>query len=253
MKESFKVSRRNWSAALPLLVLCSSIVLPAERSAEEILAAVDGIRAPGPSFAFDLKIDWRPAGKESVIQKMSVSVKDLKKSLVRFTDPPENRGRLLLMVGQDLWIHIPSSNQAIRIAPQQRLLGQVANGDVARVIYSYDYKASLAGTDIFGQTSCKVLELSAKTAEATYGKIRMWVDAQNDRPLKAEYYTSTGKLLKTGLYEDYQRILGKDRPMRITIADAVRKGDMTALELSRMRIADLPDSDFSKDTFKYAH
>lgn len=247
------MSRTSWAIALFLVVFCSSNALTAERSAEEILAAVDSIRAPGPSFAFDLRIESRPEGKEPVIQKMSVSVKDLKKSLVRFTDPPENRGRVLLMVGQDLWIHIPSTNQPIRISPQQRLLGQVANGDVARVVYSYDYKASLVGTETFAQASCNVLELIAKTPEATYGKIRMWVDAGNNRPLKAEFYASTGKLLKTGLYDDYQRVLGKDRPMRVAITDAVRKGDVTTLEISNMRISDFPESDFAKGNLKYAH
>ena len=159
-----------------LLFICFGSVraFSAEASAQEILKNIDAIRAPGPAFAFDLSVVSTPNGKSSTTQKFSVSVKDFTKSLVRFTDPPENRGRVLLMVGQNLWIQIPSTNQPVRISPQQRLLGQVSNGDVARVIYSYDHTPTLKGSETFDGAECHILELTAKTPEATYGKILLW-------------------------------------------------------------------------------
>jgi outer membrane lipoprotein-sorting protein len=247
------VSRIALYAAVVLLICCSAWTAPADASADDILAAVDSIRAPGTGFMFDVTLVSRPKGKNPVIQKFTVSVKDRTKSLVRFTAPPENRGRVLLMVGQNLWIHIPSTNQAIRISPQQRLLGQVANGDVARVVYSYDYTPALRGTDILNGLSSKVLELAAKTPEATYGKIILWVASSDSRPIKAEFYASSGKLLKTAMYTGYQRILSKDRPMRIEIADEVRKGDISTLDFTKLRLVDLPESEYEKDNLKYIH
>ncbi len=135
-------------------------------------------------------------------------------------------------------------------------LGQVANEAVARVVYSYDYRAalSLRGTQTLNGASCNLLELTAKTADATtYGKILLWVDSNDDRPPKAELYASSGKLLKSALYEDYQRILGKDRPMRIQISDEVRKGDVSILEFSKLRLVDLRESDYEKANLKYIH
>ena len=217
------------------------------------MKSIDDIRAPGPSFTFDLAVVSTPKGKSATTQKFNVSVKDLTKSLVRFTDPPENRGRVLLMVGQNLWIQIPSTNQPVRISPQQRLLGQVSNGDVARVVYSFDYGPTLKGQAQVDGTPCNELELTAKTSDATYGRILLWSDAANDRPLKAEFYTTDGRLLKTALYKNYVHVLGKARPMLTEISDAVRHGDETTLQESDLRIANQPASDFEKDNLKYIH
>jgi len=225
-----------------------------QRSAVEILKGIDDIRAPGPNFAFDLTVVATPKGKNPTTQKFSVAVKDLTKSLVRFTDPPENRGRVLLMVGQNLWIQIPSTNQPVRISPQQRLLGQVSNGDVARVVYSFDYEPTLkdAAASVEG-AACNELELTAKTQDATYARILLWADAANNRPLKAEFYSSDARLLKTAVYKNYAHVIGKARPMRIEIADAIHLGDFTTLDETNLRIANQPTSDFEKDNLKYVH
>jgi len=56
-------------------------------SSEEILKKIDQIRAPGDTFVFDLKITYKKEGKEDIIQKFAVRVKDADKSLVKFTYP----------------------------------------------------------------------------------------------------------------------------------------------------------------------
>ena len=244
---------RNYHRLFLFFALAAANLRPAERNAEEILKGVDAVRAPGPNFAFELTVVSTPKGKSPTTQKFTVSVKDLTKSLVRFTDPPENRGRVLLMVGQNLWIQIPSTNQPVRISPQQRLLGQVSNGDVARVVYSADYQPSLKGSEQVDGTPCNELELNAKTPEATYGRILLWADAANDRPLKAEFYAPGGKLLKTAVYKDYRLVLGKSRPMRTEIVDDVRTGDATTLDETNLHIDNRPDSDYEKDNLKYVH
>lgn len=219
-------------------------------SPEEILRAVDNIRAPGPTFTFDLKLTYLRPRRAAVIQKFDVAVKEATKSLVRFNAPEEIRGRAMLMVGRDMWMYVPTVNQPIRISAQQRLLGPVSNADVARVIYSYDYSAKLLGTEDVEQAHCDKLELTAKTPDAAYGRIILWSEARSHRPLQAQFYATTGKQLKTAFYKDYQSSQGKERPMLVEIRDEIRSGESSRLEYSNFRLANTPDSYFTKDNLR---
>jgi hypothetical protein len=52
------------------------------------------------------------------------------RSLIRFVSPSRDTNKLMLKNGNDLWFFDPASKASIRLSPQQRLLGQAANGDV---------------------------------------------------------------------------------------------------------------------------
>lgn len=252
----------QWSPALVrgarrlvLLPLCLgfwSASVAAAPTPEELLRAVDNVRAPGPSFTFDLKLTYSRPRRSAVVQKFAVAVKEATKSLVRFTSPEEVRGRALLMVGQDMWMYMPTVNQPIRISARQRLLGQVSNADVARVVYSYDYDAKLLGTENVAAVACHKLDLTPKTPEAAYGRIVLWADARTSHPIQAQFYATTGKLLKTAFYKDYQPTLGKERPMLVEIRDEIREGEVSRLEYSNLRIVNTPDSYFTKENLRYA-
>ena len=220
-------------------------------SPAEMLQAVDGVRAPGPTFTFDLKLTYSRPPRASVVQKFEVAVKEGSKSLARFTSPEEVRGRVLLMVGQDMWMYVPAVNQPIRVSARQRLLGSVSNADVARVVYSYDYDATLLGTENVPPVMCHKLELKPKTPAAAYGRIVLWAEVRTKQPVQAQFYATTGKLLKTAFYKDYQPVLGKDRPMLVEIRDDIRDGEVSKLEYSNLRIASKPDSYFTKENLRY--
>lgn len=232
------------------LTLWAAAASPAA-SPEEILQAVDNVRAPGPTFTFDLKLTYSRPRRSSVVQKFDVGVKEGTKSLVRFTAPEDVRGRVLLMVGQNMWMYMPTVNQPIRISAQQRLLGAVSNADVARVVYSYDYGAKLLGTETLTTVACNKLELTPKTPEAAYGRIVLWADVRTHQPIQAQFYATTGKLLKTAFYKGYQASLGKERPMLVEIRDEIREGEVSHLEYSNFRIANTPDSYFTKENLRY--
>ncbi len=212
----------------------------------EILKRVDEIRAPGDTFTFDLKLTYKKEGKEDIIQKFTVRVKDADKSLVKFTYPAENKGRLFLMVGNNMWIYIPGTRAPIRISPQQRLLGQISNGDVARVVYSLDYNAKLLGEEKIDKSQCLKLELTQKSKQAVYSRIILWAETKSFKPIKAEFYTASGKLLKTAFYKGYTEVLGKERPLVSEIYDELRKGEYSIMEYSNMKVVDTPAAFFQK-------
>ncbi|MEK9148427.1 MAG: outer membrane lipoprotein-sorting protein, partial [Candidatus Desantisbacteria bacterium] len=178
-------------------------------------------------------------------------VKDADKSLVKFTYPSNNKGRLFLMVGNNMWVYIPDTRRPIRISPQQRLLGQISNGDVARVVYSLDYNANLLGKEKIDKEEFLKLELTAKTKEAAYSRILLWTDAENYKPQRAEFYAASGKLLKTALYKGYAMVLGRERPLIMEIRDELCKGEYSIMEYSNMKIDDTPKAFFQETYLKH--
>jgi hypothetical protein len=77
-----------------------------------------------------------------------------------------------------------------------------------------------------------------------------WVREAGSAPHKAEFYSASNRLLKTCIYEKYERVLGKLRPTRLVMDDALRAGEQSVLEYAAMKLRDLPDKVFTKDYLK---
>ncbi len=165
-------------------------------------------------------------------------------------EPASERGQIMLMKGRDLWVFMPDVSQPIRLGLAQRLTGQVANGDLARANFSGDYTPKLLRIEKLDGEDDYVLELLAVDRSVTYHRVLLWVNKSNYRPRKAEFYSLSGRLLKTSSYEHFENMAGKQRPARMLIQDALKSGDTSVLEYSNMRLRDLPDKVFSKDYLK---
>ena len=166
------------------------------------------------------------------------------------TEPASDRGQILLMKGHDLWIFLPTVSQPVRLSMAQRLTGQVANGDLARANLAGDYTAKLLRTEKAEDDSFYVLELTAIDRSVTYHRVIYWVRQGDYRPVKAEFYSVSDRLLKTCLYQNYKPMTGRERPTRLVMQNALAKDEESVLEYSNMRLRDLPDRMFTKDFLK---
>jgi len=218
---------------------------------ERIIEEADKARGPGDSFRFELKITSLKPDRKDEISNFEVLVKGIDRSLVKFTYPRRDKGKIMLMVGNNLWIYIPTARNPIRISQQQRLMGQVSNGDVARTNFAQDYIPTLLREEDLEGKPSYVLELEAKTKEVTYHRIIYWVQKDILNPLKSEFYTISGKLLKTAYYQGYQEILGRERVTRLVIVDNLREGQSSIMEYSNMKIEEFPDRIFQKSYLKH--
>jgi hypothetical protein len=140
----------------------------------------------------------------------------------------------------------------VRLSPQQRLLGQASNGDVVTANFAKDYQAMVATEeevqdgDRQKRQSYK-LALSAKVPDATYHHIDLWVEAANSRPIKARFYSESGKLLKTAYYRRYQLQLGAERPVETVIIDGLDPNWVTVMRYSDWVRRDVPDIWLQRD------
>jgi hypothetical protein len=224
-----------------LILLLSATLAEGALSPEEILVHVDNVRAPGPNFIFTVKADEieKPGSAQ---HRFEVRVRDMTKSLVLYRQPVKQRGRVLLMDGPDMWIFIPGTSRALRISPQQQLVGGISNADVARVVFSLDYTAESVRQVVEQGKNILVLVLTSKGKSTQYRKITLYCSAEDYAPVRAEFFSLSGKLLRTAYYGDYQMVLGKMRPMSVKMISAVNKADNVLLSYTAMGVKDTPQS-----------
>ena len=247
---SRRVLTRLLLSALAALGFTASSAAPTEVSAEEILRRADAVRFPQEAFEVGVNIrttvDGKPTG-EGVYKVLS---KGNENSLVLTLEPASERGQILLMKGRDLWIFLPRVSQPVRLSLAQRLVGQVSNGDLARANFVGDYTPKLVDTQTIDGKSLYVLELTAVDRSVTYQRVRYWVEQRDYWPYQAEFYSLSGRLLKTCHYEEFRRLGSVMRPTRLVMTDALNEGEVSTLNYSDLKPRDLPDRVFTKDYLK---
>lgn len=246
---------RRTSLWFLLLTLHASVAL-AEPNANEILAASDAIRNPGRAFSVAVTLTEFQAGKQvdasALVSYSLPQASGQFSSLVRFVIPARDAGKLMLKNGNDMWFYDPIAKASVRLSPQQRLLGQASNGDVATVNLAKDYKATLAGVEdtVDGERRTRKahkLALTAVSPDVTYASIEMWVDAENNRPIKARFFAESARLLKTAYYRRYQPQLGTDRPTETVIIDGLNPQSVTIMRFSDFVARTIPDTWMQRD------
>ena len=155
-----KASSNHPVSSSAVAALLSAGAAHAAPDAQAILAASDAIRNPGKPFAPDDdagRIPRRQADRHATRLRSTrrpITNSGQFRSLIRFVAPARDANKLMLKNGNDLWFFDPSSKASIRLSPQQRLLGQAANGDVVTVNLAKDYKAELRREeDVAGRRS----------------------------------------------------------------------------------------------------
>lgn len=238
----------GWLLAVGLSLLpCLS---PAQENLEHVLEQVDRVRTPAGALAMQVTITTQEPDKAAKVHRYEVLIQGPRQTLVRFLDPPSERGKSLLMLDQELWAYLPTVGKPIRITLAQRLVGDVANGDLARLHFAGDYTAALEGTEMVAGEESLILRLNAKSRSLTYGSIRLWVARATHHPLKAEFFTVSGQLLKSGRYQGYALVAGRLRPTRLVLMDHVHRGSTSTLAYEDMESRDIPEKFFNKNYMK---
>ena len=228
---------------------------PAPPSADEayarsIVEKADQVRFPAEGFQVEISIASTQTDKTVETHKYRVLSKGNENTVVMVTEPAAERGQIILMKGRDLWVFMPEVSQPVRISLAQRLTGQVANGDLARANFAGDYNAKIVRSESINGEQYHVLELTAVDRGVTYQRVIYWVNQKSFWPLKAEFYSLSNRLLKKCHYENFQMMVGKTRPTRIVMEDALRGNEQSTMDYSAMKLRDLPDKIFTKDYLK---
>lgn len=259
----------NYRATLPTrdatvrcVALALALLVPPTASADEsrpagddplavaIVQKADLVRFPAEGFEVGVTINTTTASGPAEARKFRVLSKGNENTVVMTTEPASERGQIMLMKGRDLWIFLPTVSQPVRLPLAQRLTGVVANGDLARANFAGDYKPQLLRAETIDGVPMHVLELIAVDRSVTYHRVLYWVRQSNNWPHKAEFYSLSDRLLKTCVFQKFEKMAGRERPTRLTMRDALRAGEESVLDYADMKLRELPDKIFTKDYLK---
>jgi len=224
------------------LTLFATTPLFAEDAAA-ILAKVDSYRTPLDSFSIDVELTAYTPHDKAETSKFRVYGKGSDRSVVEFIAPSSEKGKLLLMLRDAMWFYMPSASRPIRISPLQRLMGQASNGDVARTSFTVDYVAKSVVED----GKAFVLDLAAKDANIAYSRVQLWVDKTSYEPLRADFYVTSGKLIKRALYREFGQMAGRRVVTAIEIDDLLRPGNRTVMKYANLARRENAERMFTKD------
>jgi hypothetical protein len=213
---------------LPTYVLFWVVLATAAHAApdpQQLLANADRARGGGlPGIVWTIHLTPREGERKLEDQRLEVRATD-DASVAETLEPARFRGAKILQVGRNMWLTKTGLSKPIPVSPRQRMTGQASNGDIAATNYAVDYSATLAGEEAIDGEPCYVLDLAAKHKRTTYDRVRYWVSKPRGVAAKAEFYSLSGKLLKTARFEYGNEIRheGSRIPFvsRMTLRDAL--------------------------------
>lgn len=207
--------------------------LAQEQSPEGLLRRYDEVMAPITSDVTLLMTAHREDGTARIYKFRALKSKD-NKLRTWFDEPATAKGQEMLRVQDNMWVYMPNLKRALRLASRDSFQGgDFNNGDVLRVNYVVDYKARFFPS---GDPKLLALELVAKTKQAAYDKIKLWMTTtpNKQQPTKAEYYAASGKLLRSAVFKDVKSFHGHERPALI-----VMRNELATKRFSEMIVLDL--------------
>jgi outer membrane lipoprotein-sorting protein len=225
------------------LLLCASTRSLWAQSSDDLVRNIESMLAPPNIKATYAFINHRLDGSKGSYE-INFSIRDTDHNHLAFVRPEREKGREILRLKDDIWSFVPSIGRIVRIADRDSFAGgDFSNADVLRVDWLDHYK-----TKILKELPKQwIVELDAKTTEAAYARMRLWIDKATGQPVQQLYYDSQGTLLKRCLYGDVKTFDGITRPARLVMENVISKQKSELTVLSLQKVGSFPDSRFIID------
>jgi outer membrane lipoprotein-sorting protein len=208
----------------------------------EILKQVDRRLQPESYEMYRKLINIEPDGSRKEFVLYTVK-KGQDKMVALFLDPPSEKGRATLRLGDNLWLYIPNVGKPIRITSLQSVVGGVFNNsDILRLDYSTEYNVDSAEESEAGYT----LNLKARNNTVAYDRLKMQVDKKALVPTKIEAYAASGLLIKTLHYDQIKDFgNGVVRPSQLVTDSPLYKNYKSVMLFSNIKNKQLADEVFT--------
>ena len=87
-----------------------------------------------------------------------------------------------------------------------------------------------------------MLDLTSRTPDTAYDKIRLWMDVKSLLPTQGQYFAASGKLLRSATFTEVKDFHGVKRPSRITMRNELAVKRFSELATVEMDTAVNPAS-----------
>jgi len=213
--------------SLTFIFSTNSLKSQNKKQASELLNHIE-LNIFSTQLQYDLTLDI--VKKDKVIKHYKMKTyKKGKKLRIEFVEPPVEEGRRMLNDGENFWMYLPRSSKLIRLPANQSFMGSNAsNRDIMRISYIDDY---LIDSVYFQkkESDTLVIELKANNLAISYNKLALYVERNQKIPLKQEFFSLSGKLLKEMVFSDFKKVGSFLFPQKVTIIDYLNKETTTIL------------------------
>ncbi|WP_019451096.1 outer membrane lipoprotein-sorting protein [Cupriavidus sp. BIS7] len=215
----------------------------------EWLRQADMARGGHANLTWDVAVhSEEPSGITDT--RYTVKVRD-GDALIRTTEPRRYQGERILIASQAMWYTKPGLRRPISVSPQQRLVGEASNGDIAATQYARDYTPEYGGEVTLDGRDCHKLVLKATHGAVTYAGIVYYLDKRTLLGVRADFMTASGDVFKTATFEYGNTVArdGKRLPFvsAMSIVNAAFPERFSRLIYTGVSEAAHPASVFSRD------
>ena len=234
------------AATVALLSLATpTLAAAADPTAEQLLKRYDQVMSPRTFDGLLVMIAHRQDDTTRTYKFRALKSQD-DKIRTWFFEPAAAKGQEMLRVEDNMWVYMPNLKRALRLASRESFQGgDFNNGDVLRVNYVADYNAKLIPAE---DDKLWLLDLTAKSKEAAYDHIKLWMTKDKQQPAKAEYYAASGKILRSAKFEDVKIFHGLERPAHMTMRNELATKRFTEMMWLDLKLdLDVPAQKFVVD------
>lgn len=184
------------------------------------------------------------------------------KGLTIFDEPFDVKGTAFLNFAHttkadDQWIYLPALKRVKRIGSRNKSGPFMGSEFAYEDLSSFElekYSFTYLGDELIDGINMFKLEQIPTDKYSGYTKQVVWMDHQEYRPYKVEYYDRKNSLLKTLSLSDYKHYLNKYWRAHQLVMTNHQTGKMTTLTTHDLQFqTGLTDRDFSKASLKRAH
>lgn len=189
-------------------------------AANELLKKVDATtNFSGLDFKADYSIVQDVPGQGKNIMAATIYRRDsISSYTILMTEPSKDKGKGYLQRDNTIWFFDPADKKFTSTSAKDKFQNtNVTQKDFAPQSFSTDYSIEETKKEKLGALNVVFFYLKAKTNQAEYPWIKIWV-TEDGLLRKKEEFSLSGQLLRSTAIPSYQRVLSKETERYIPVA-----------------------------------
>jgi len=177
------------------------------------------------------------------------------KTFIRILSPAKEAGIGTLRINENMWNYLPSVERTIKIPPSMMLQpwmgSDFANDDLVKessIVNDYTHNI-LAEEEVDGDIVYRIELIPKPEAAVTWGKLVYWIRKNDFVPLREEFYSDRGKLIKVLEYSGIKRMSDRVIPTIWKMIPLTKEGHQTIIEVKDVEY----NQPIDEDIFSFAN
>jgi outer membrane lipoprotein-sorting protein len=231
-------SRRRLAASLPALALSALLPVTVRAQERDGRAILDGVEKLlwGTTVRGEYEMTITTPRWQRTLG-LKVWMERPRRSFVRIVSPAKEAGIGSLRIGGEMWNYLPNVERIVKIPPSMMLqpwMGSDFTNDdlVKQSSLLDDYTHRVLGNVLMdGEAAVQVESIPKPDAAVVWGRIVFTVRRVDDMPLKEEFFSERGELVRALTFSDVLTVRGRRLPTRWEMRPLAKPGNATTVVL----------------------